>query len=259
MKRCLIIGCSEAKLDAPENIPAIERYDGPPFRVLRRYLKNGSSGNSYGELDIFILSAEFGLIRSEQPIPVYDRRMTNHRAEELHSQVLEVFKREIASQEYAELFLSMGKTYLPALTGYVSLLSPATKVIVSDVTAGRKLTELKTWLMGKNATAQSAIAESEMPRKSQPKHRTNNRLVNLRGVELALTPEQVLQQARHALTTAPGHAFQIKDWYVLIDGTKVAPKWLVSQLTGVPVSKFDASEARRVLEAFGVEVHRMSG
>lgn len=257
MKRCLIIGCSEAKLDTPGELPAIERYDGPPFRVLRRFLKNGSLGDSLSELAVFVLSAEFGLISGEQLIPVYDRRMTSHRAEELRSDVLEVFKCEVANQKYGELFLSMGKTYLLALAGYETLLSPAMKVSVSDVTAGRKLTELKFWLTGEDSTVQSTSSSFGTAQNGQPRRRAN-RSVNLRGVELALTPDQVQQRARQALATAPSRAYQIKDWYTLIDGTKIAPKWLVSQLTKVPVSKFDASEARRVLLALGIEVHKTS-
>lgn len=255
MKRCLIIGCSEAKLDTPGDIPAIERYDGPPFRVLRRFLKNGPPGNSHGELTVFILSAEFGLIRGEQLIPVYDRRMTNLRAEELRSGVLEVFKDKIAGQDYTELFLSMGKTYLLTLTGYETLLSPATKVSISDVTAGRKLTELKSWLTGEDPATQLTSSSRQATQNGQLWRRTNQ-AVNLRGVELDLTSDQALQRARQLLAVATHQASQIKDWYVLIDGMKVAPKWLTSQLTNVPVSKFDASEARRVLQALGIEVYQ---
>ncbi len=76
MKRCLILGCSETKVATPDNVPAIDRYDGPPFRVLRRFLADRSPMNPKSDLDVFILSAQFGLIRDEQPIPIYDRHMS---------------------------------------------------------------------------------------------------------------------------------------------------------------------------------------
>jgi ABC-type multidrug transport system ATPase subunit len=44
---------------------------------------------------------------------------------------------------------------------------------------------------------------------------------------------------------------------VLLDGQPVAPKWLVSQLTGLPTSDFDASAARRVLLALGIDVEHV--
>jgi hypothetical protein len=43
-------------------------------------------------------------------------------------------------------------------------------------------------------------------------------------------------------------------WYVAVGGQRVGPKWLVSQVTGLPVSAFHTDEARRVLQQLGVEV-----
>jgi hypothetical protein len=44
--------------------------------------------------------------------------------------------------------------------------------------------------------------------------------------------------------------------YVLLDGQRVAPKWLVSQLTNYPVGSFTTDKARRLLGQLGIEVHR---
>ncbi len=63
MKRCLIIGCSKSKIKSPGHMPALQRYDGPSFRVLRRFLAAESSPHAEGKVDVFILSAEFGLSR----------------------------------------------------------------------------------------------------------------------------------------------------------------------------------------------------
>ena len=54
----LILACSRRKRPDDGLLPAIERYDGPAFRVLRRYLRERPAGAP----DVFILSAEHGLI-----------------------------------------------------------------------------------------------------------------------------------------------------------------------------------------------------
>jgi hypothetical protein len=45
--------------------------------------------------------------------------------------------------------------------------------------------------------------------------------------------------------------------YVVVDEQQVAPKWLVSQLFGLPVNAFATDEARRVLAHLGIEVRRL--
>ena len=85
MKRCLLLGCSNTKAQNDDELPAIERYDGPLFRVLRRYMRKHSAeypaDNSIP--NVYVLSAEFGLIPGNHPIPYYNRKMTPQRAAEL--------------------------------------------------------------------------------------------------------------------------------------------------------------------------------
>ena len=69
-----------------------------------------------------------------------------------------------------------------------------------------------------------------------------------------LSPDQVLNIAREALLQGTGNPSAIQCWYVLVDGTRVSPKWLVSQLTGLPVASFHSSEARLVLQQLDLEV-----
>jgi hypothetical protein len=63
--------------------------------------------------------------------------------------------------------------------------------------------------------------------------------------------------ACRALAKGEGNPGSYQSWYVPVDGHKVAPKWLVSQLTGLPASAFVTDEARRVLAQLGVKVIRV--
>ncbi len=254
MKRCLIIGCSKSKIKSPGHIPALQRYDGPSFRVLRRFLAAESPPHAEGKVDVFILSAEFGLIKGAKPICVYDRRLTRRRAGELRPMVLDSFKDKIAAQNYAQLFLSMGQTYLLALAGYEDLLPPTIEVKVSKGTFGRKLTELKAWLNGREPPAQlplplvMTVENGRFPRRVRG-------AVRLQGTNLNFSPDEVYRLARLALAAKKGRPYNFKNWYVLVEGRKVAPKWLAGQLAQLPVSRFDTGAARRVLKALGIPVY----
>ncbi|WP_373537310.1 DUF6884 domain-containing protein [Microcoleus sp.] len=71
LRHLLILACSQRKRSDTDSLPAIERYDGPTFRLLRRFLRKQPSA----PLEIYILSAKFGLIPSDYPIPDYDQKM----------------------------------------------------------------------------------------------------------------------------------------------------------------------------------------
>jgi hypothetical protein len=243
-RRLLILACSQRKCEAPELLPALERYDGPAFRVLRKFLRNFP--NETHLVDIAVLSAEFGLFSAQQPIPNYDRRMTFQRANQLQTQVLSTLKNILAVGNIRQLFISMPKAYLSALAGYEHIIADGINVTISNGTQGRKLTELCSWLYNDHLTM--------LPPISTITPRGNARL---RGVEIAFTAEQILDIARQALAAGRGKPDAYQSWYVEVDGRRVAPKWLVSMVTGMPVSTFVTDEARRVLEHIGVFVHSL--
>ncbi len=239
----LIIACSQRKRPAPGLLPAIDRYDGPQFGVLRKFISQYP--DKVNLLDIYILSAKFGLIPSGQLIPDYDQKMTPKWATELHEQVLNQFG-QIAQMGYDELFISLGETYWLSLVGYEQSLRAKLKVFAAQGSLGRRQAELHHWLYGKIA------GEVPHQEKTMPKGKTT-----LHGVEITLTPEQVLEKGRHALANGNNHAIDYHSWYVWVDGQRVAPKWLVSQITGLSVGSFHTGDARRVLGQLGVEVYKV--
>ena len=79
--RLLILSCSQKKRSSPGSIPALERYDGPAFRVMNKFIRVCSPEAQLP--DTYILSAKFGLISADKPIPHYDHRMTPQRIKDL--------------------------------------------------------------------------------------------------------------------------------------------------------------------------------
>jgi hypothetical protein len=139
MQRLLILGCSKRKRTDGKSLPAIDRYDGPAFRVLRRY-QNLTRDNG---LCVYILSAKFGLISAKKPIRAYDQKMTLRRAHDLQASVAAAVKKAILDHEPSQVFVCAGKTYLKALG---ILVDNEPRISVASGGQGKKLACLKSWL-----------------------------------------------------------------------------------------------------------------
>jgi hypothetical protein len=239
--RSLILACSRRKRLDEELLPAVERYDGPAFRVLRRFVREKPPEAP----DVLILSAEHGLISQDMPIAAYDRMMTPARARELRPLVFAEFNRVTASHPSRETLVCAGRQYLSALRDDDGSLPQDANIKVCTSTSGKQLAELHDWL------------HCEPPRlRYNSTMLAEGNKVRIRGVEIALTPKQVFEIAANALAEGWGNPGRYESWYVEMDERRVAPKWLVSQLTGMTVASFHSDEARRVLQQLGLKVRR---
>ncbi|MDQ3816978.1 MAG: hypothetical protein M3362_04715 [Acidobacteriota bacterium] len=242
MNKLLILSCSRTKRAEAELLPAFKRYDGPPYRLLRRYLNASTKIPK-----IKILSAEYGLISHDFQIPYYERRMTTQRAQELKPQVTKEINsllRANSSTKEQGIFIYLGKEYLGALEGS-NIFSSKGVVKIAAGTPGKRLADLYGWLYGESLPPERHLT----PLKSKSG-------IHLRGINIKLNREEVLKVARRALNNATGYSASYHSWYVLIDDSRVSPKWLVSLLTSLPVNAFHSDEARRVLSQLDMEVIR---
>ena len=74
-RRLLLLGCSATKWRDPGDLPALDRYDGPVFRVVRQRRREGR------RLPLMlILSAAYGLIGPQNPVTYYDQRLDDQTA-----------------------------------------------------------------------------------------------------------------------------------------------------------------------------------
>lgn len=253
--RLLLLACSRRKLPGAEPIPAIERYDGPAFRLVRRYLA-ANKPNRYPQTDIRILSARFGLIPATQPIPEYDERMTARRAAELKPDIDAELSRTLGALRYSHVLLCMGRAYLNALGEATLTLPNVATLTAATGSMGRQLVGLHGWLYG-STTENGGSVQRHMgtgPERGERGITPQAANTSIRGIELTLTPDEVLEAAREALNSGMGKPEAYQTWYVEVDGRRVAPKWLVSCLTQLPVGSFHSAEARRVLQRLGVTV-----
>ena len=112
-KKCLLIlGCSDTKDCRPGTMRAFDRYTGRNFGVLKKAQREGYFPPN---LNMLILSAKHGLITPDTLIEWYDLVMTEHRARELQRSASTELDRLLEQNDYQEIFVNLGKTYLIAI------------------------------------------------------------------------------------------------------------------------------------------------
>lgn len=140
MHHLLILACSQVKLPKPALLPALERYDGPLWRLLR---KRGGHLIDSGALTVYALSARYGLVNARTTlISTYDQRMTPERAHELRPSVRATLA---ALWPRGQVCLHVGRAYLGAISD-----TPAhwPRALTGYGGIGMRQAQLKAWLEG---------------------------------------------------------------------------------------------------------------
>jgi hypothetical protein len=142
LSKLLLLACSQRKRVDVEVMRAIDRYDGPSFRLLRRFLRQ----TLISSVDIEILSAKYGLISTDYPLPYYDCRMTQKQSNILNSQVIADLKDSLHSKAYTNFLIWLGRDYLETISGYEAIIPRGLTVQIATGGIGRKLSILHDWL-----------------------------------------------------------------------------------------------------------------
>jgi hypothetical protein len=139
----LILSCSQTKIKNTDMLPAIERYDGPSYKVLRKIMNSSNYNNS---LDIAIISAKYGLLQPDDIIEDYDLKMNKDIAESLNNEVVEELRKQISNNKYENIFLNIGSDYKLAVDGFNKRLPRNTEILYANGKIGEKLSQMKKWL-----------------------------------------------------------------------------------------------------------------
>lgn len=139
----LVVGCSQRKRPDPGLLPAIERYDGPFFRVLRKARREGYWTN---RVDVLILSAKYGLLEPNTAVEAYEMRMTAKKALDQQVEVAAVLDRYLAGGAYSGVFVNLGRTYLIAITQSKELSHMSGNLSYGNGAIGQRMSQMKRWL-----------------------------------------------------------------------------------------------------------------
>ena len=135
----LILGCSNKKIENFSQTPALEVYDGPNYRVLRKFLKE--NGWPPG-LMIKIISAKYGIIDATTLIEPYEERLDKETAKKIRPKVKQDLK-EVGLP--TSIFINLVRDSLPAISCITTLFG-SDKIIYAEGGSGKKRQAMKKWL-----------------------------------------------------------------------------------------------------------------
>jgi len=147
MPKLLILGPSYRRNPSPEPLPAIERYDGLFYRIVRKYIDKLKEK----DIDVIIVTEDLDVVTPETKLPykppVGESWKTLPPIEKdpekiklLRIQILKLIER----RRYEEIFVALNRYYqalLPDLAAYTG------KIIASFRGIGPKAQALKQWLL----------------------------------------------------------------------------------------------------------------
>ena len=136
----MLVTCSATKRRLPEAaVAAIDRYDGVFFKVIRKAI---ADGRMKSRITIAIISAEFGLITSETPIPFYDRKLDKVQVASLRPKVDKALRQLLLKRRFRHIFVNIGQQYA-SLVEDVPELQVATW---AQGPIGKRAAILKSWI-----------------------------------------------------------------------------------------------------------------
>lgn len=150
----LIISCSNRKRYDPGVLPAIERYDGPCYRSIRKLLRNQQLTIA---ADIVILSAKHGLLYPSTLIENYDQEMSRETLQNLMPVVTRDLRQMLEDNHYDTIFINLGGRYLPLISSVLKDIEPK-KVSIAAGPIGKRQQQMNNWL---RSTGVSAKEENE--------------------------------------------------------------------------------------------------
>ncbi len=138
-KRLLILGCAGRKRHSDGLLPALDRYDGPAYRVVRSFLRHYQWPE---DLSIAVLSAKYGLFGVLKGIRHYDERMDPVSAEASAPECSTTLAKWATT--HRSVHVSLGKDYMAAVQPGLKTLGIEPDVFAGPI--GQKLKRIKTFL-----------------------------------------------------------------------------------------------------------------
>jgi hypothetical protein len=141
----LLISCSASKNDTSELIPALDRYRGNVYKIIKRAKREGYWPQA---IDVFIISAKYRLISEHTLIEYYDQKMTGDRADELRVEVSHDLDKLLRERQFDKIFINLSKVYMRSISLSQEIEGARQRGVLQEALGGigEKQHQTKVWL-----------------------------------------------------------------------------------------------------------------
>jgi len=145
----LIVSESQRRVRQPNRAPASEIYSGVYFRVLKKYIREGI----LKDVDILILTKEFGLIPFDKPLDYTEPSpgqpgklaLGAARINEIRQRNIKIIEKRMTSNSYGEVYVNVGREFRKLLEGIENLGINLT--FSQGAGLGPKAAHMKGWIL----------------------------------------------------------------------------------------------------------------
>lgn len=145
MARLILLSASRRRSSNLEPLPAIERYQGVYFRVLKKYLREGRLKDT----DILIVSEKFGVLRPKDLVPYhkpFEGKLGKEEVQKARQANLTKLAETLSEKQYSEIFVVCGREFQKLIDSFQNLTN--TKVVFCEGAGlGPKAQNLKKWIL----------------------------------------------------------------------------------------------------------------
>jgi len=145
MRRLIIVSASQRRITDPSPLPAIDRFDGVYFRILRKHLKDGKLKDA----DILVVSDRHGVIKATDVVPYHppsDKIKVEEHARISNVKIIEGIAKKTA---YSEIYVICGKDFQGFIKGFEEFAN-TTVTYCQGRGLGPKARSLKDWILARS-------------------------------------------------------------------------------------------------------------
>jgi len=147
MQKAIIVAASQRRKREPKTpIPALERFTGVYFRVLKKYIREGK----LTQTDIIILSPEHGIIQVQDKIPYTEPTekllLNKDMIAKMRKNNLQILEKIFNKKQYSKIYVNVGRTLIKLIEGFDKL-TQAKIVYAAGPGLGPKAQHMKNWIL----------------------------------------------------------------------------------------------------------------
>ena len=142
MRRLVIVSASQRRAPDPNPMPAIDRFDGVYFRILRKYLRESRLKG----VDVLVVSDRYGILQANDLVPFHHPSDKIKATENARASNLTKLKDMLKKASYAEIYVVCGEDFQGFIRGFEEYAN-TTVTYCQGRGLGPKARSLRDWIV----------------------------------------------------------------------------------------------------------------